>query len=840
MGKKLKKILAGVALVPCMLLTTACFDTPPEDPIDPNAPLTTAEQNTAYSSLRTLVSEKKYFNSNVTSKAYKVNTNTSNVMDVDWEGTGLTGDNLTALQTMVEGLDDSSEKYQSIDSVGYTSVGEGYSVHKSKKDNEAEYSVDQKEFVKKEGNDFRLYQYAVEKVGEGESVEIYEDKYIFNVDEHYAPETFGINFIEENFSDIFEKLVENETFADFKADINDFALDSIAENSEGIDLSAIEGIEDKITGGVSITLTDGVYELKASVNINDVTMPSSPMMPINMTFDAETEMSIKFDSDSIDALDMTADIDIDASVGLAMMNGAIDGVTFDSDDKLNMTMDIDMGIGIDTNVAFDNAVLSESTEGYKGTGVNNTVENITSKVCFEFPQTGGRRQWQSEGESNTDLLADEDFYFDYCEHIEVEGIYKDKEFTQKLDANAKYPSYNTTYYVKLRAKDGYTGIFYVENPGAVTEEAGYLETDTNLYVIMDRVSNAYISKVTVNGVAVEGWKYGIPVEQGEIYLIIVEYQDHEPVACNITFECPQFPGLKFEEEHEFDEGYVDQSSVLTKMNNMGVEVEGLYGDKQMTKKILTRERYLHIDTTYYVKLKTTQENEAVIYVNQKNLEEEGSLDWFQSQSTASKFVIPDNSSKVDVCKVVVNGIEVENWQQGIDVEPNKFYAIDIWYETVIKFACPQLGDKSNDLSYDGIGVFNVNKLTELDVMNYFRNANDKYEIEGIYKDKDFTQRLDVNAKVPEFNTTYYVKLKSTETNTATIYKSDYAADEWEETYFTTYANAIYQIYKITNTREIVSVKVNGVEVENWEDGIAIEHGKFYRIQVFYGEDPNAD
>jgi hypothetical protein len=511
--------------VPFALSLTGCGE---KDDGPKTQVLTEAEQNTAYSKLRTVASKPFYNTTNQNASEFSTKIDISMGGDVDYSKSGLTQSQIDSLNSdnfesvlldfdlfsmgakLILGYDSSNntgymKTYVSVPSLGLNDVFQGHTV------------------TTKNNSEYFNYVYVPSS----------DTKEIEKVDEHYAKNTYtleGLFSQYEEYKDalslleMLNSITECETLEDFKEKATDYSTDYYSESGfEAIgemDLSDVN-----VSSVIGMTLTDGVYELKLEVDIDDFKMEIDGS---DANVDMSSDIAINFTEKEIVNISMNVDLDAETS-----MKTADAGVEGDFTDNNVIVTDIEMSTGVSmTTGDFDYDIITKEFKGYAGTGENGAVENRTTAVrfqCKNYPELSLEGDWASIDDSNEctfgdniiatfNELVDEDYL-----NLNIK-LYWDSECTNEIESTDVIPSYDTTIYFTVEPKEGYAVV------NIMTEVEEYFMSDNKIevlsisepFVFADHkgiYSTYEVSKVIVNGETVSS--DSMQLENGKFYNVVI-------------------------------------------------------------------------------------------------------------------------------------------------------------------------------------------------------------------------------------------------------------------------------------------------------------------------------
>ena len=448
-----KRLLFGLTALTCALTMTGCGGD------DKGKPLSAEEKNTAYGNLRTVASQPLYDLEKTSGSQLTVSMDTSVKGDLDFSKSGLNSTEINEIKenSLLYGLIDLDRISMGVKSVvGYKPDGSGYEKLYTKMFGFS--GLISQEVTKKVGNDYLNYFYQ-DVMG--------EEKTVSKVDENYAKNTYasmetfsgGEMEMNEDLVNVFDELIdsinENETFDGFKLDATDLSkllLESGSENEymdSEYDLSEVSA-----NAVVDITLTDGVYELKVEMDIDDFKMNNEMG---NSESDMESEISIKFDKNSIKSVMVDMDIDSETTMKTSDFSDKA-GLT----DENTLTQEMELGVKVEFAPGeFDNQMLAQDFSGYTGTGENSEIENKQVDVEFvcvnaDSYSTGDFDFYSFAYGQNIKTIFDsyvEEESFDFSNFKTVK-LYWDEDCQNEITENDILQSSDTTIYFKLEAKTG--------------------------------------------------------------------------------------------------------------------------------------------------------------------------------------------------------------------------------------------------------------------------------------------------------------------------------------------------------------------------------------------------
>ncbi len=521
-----KKLCIGLAALTSAFMLSGCFGK--NDPPPSNPTLTTAQKNEAYTSLRTISNAPLYDTTSATGSQITVKTSMSVDTSTDFSKSGLNSSDIEDLkENLASGYADFNLGIGAKAITGLRADNTGYL-----KGYGSILGIEvlaAQEITRKEGNNYYVYS----------KVDTEKTKSL--VDENYAKNTYSLaNFFGDDedstasladlelLQDILTSIADNETLDEFKLVASNIAKNAIANNQEGNFATYFTGIDVSnisAAAAVDITLTDGVYELKTTMDIDDIT---TTLGTKSHTTDIDTNISIKFDKNSIK--------DIAVSVGLNQDTTEKCSDTLDEEEYNvvftdNNILETNQKITAEFSIAkgqFSETILNQTLTGYEGTGENNEVENRQTNISFkcadckalsfedEYEATFGDNiieTFNAALEDNND--------FDYSEFSNIK-LYYDKECLQEVSATDTLPSYDTTLYFKVEIPDtqAYAYITINTQYGPMT----YFNYDYDMYtsgttLTFSNFTSGNIISVKVNGETVTSET--ITLENKQLYDIVI-------------------------------------------------------------------------------------------------------------------------------------------------------------------------------------------------------------------------------------------------------------------------------------------------------------------------------
>ena len=390
------------------------------------------------------------------------------------------------------------------------------------------------EVTRKEGNDYYLYS----KVMEEKTKELVDDQYAKNTyanitmldDDSSYGDSLSYDSLTNSIYDIVNTINDSENFDTFSLAATEISKDSITsskdDNMYGELLGDIDTNSLTASATVDITLTDGIYELKTVMLIDDLatTIYDQPTL-----IDIESSISIKFDKNSIKDISMAVNYDQETTEKCSSVLDEEDyNVTFNDNNTLttNTKLSTTSSISIDS---FSDSLVNQTLTGYQGTGENNEVEKRMSNITFECancPNLSLEDSYSAQFGSNMLTLfesAQDDLYIDLSDFDGIK-LYWDKECQQEVTATDTIPSYDTTLYFKINvpASQAYAYIT-IETVDFWTsydyEDRFYNSGDTLTFSDFNSSSATVITKVVVNGEIIT--EPSITLEGNKIYDIVI-------------------------------------------------------------------------------------------------------------------------------------------------------------------------------------------------------------------------------------------------------------------------------------------------------------------------------
>jgi len=554
MNKKLKKALVALAVAPCMMLSSVgCFgkDDPP-----PETGLTATEKNEAYVNLKTLTSQKKFVDATSTASKLGVDMKMTANVNMEHSGLGSAGETYLEEEFGVTEGETNIVTMSMLAESGYKSDNTGYLRSTTEMSGQmadvlmgGSMKSVQTEFTKVSGTGTDavytayaksdVYEWAINdqtQQMEWKLNELAQEKSASLVDGFYTNNTYRAIFNNDEMSETVQPaldfLTEYDTYTELAENFDEFANDMLKEYEVGTAVS----LPETATATADITLTDGVYELKATIDINDLEIPANDLTgaPASKA-DIDVNMVVHFDSDSVNSVAMDLDIvekqKMSTFDALSGMPGAVEGlagvgvtVTDDDTKYIESTSVADMGIHINTQETFDNTIIEATPTGYTGEGVEGAIVNRKPTVTYVFAQdvetTLDEFSNTSWGESYGTITAEQ---LDLMDGTTVK-FYSDPAMTQEITATSIVPSYDHTVYVKVTPPEGYAYILVRTHDTTLDHNNNYGYTTYSTASPLDITTyvDATISSVVVNGQAVTNYASGLTLEN-KVYVITITY-----------------------------------------------------------------------------------------------------------------------------------------------------------------------------------------------------------------------------------------------------------------------------------------------------------------------------
>lgn len=513
-NNKFKAAALALAITPCILFAgVGCGKKDKNDNSQPTG-LSVEQQNTAYNILKTTLAGNDYINK--TSNFVKSSVVNKMIIGSDWSQSGVPADKKAEvaeeLDLPVESTTETSQREYGYayhtDGTGYTWIkGESYDKDENNEllDTRS-YRIERQEFVKNTNDGFKKYYYYYNYSNE-------DTKSIYNVDDKYVPNTYKVEALEEvndELETISEYVKDNASLDNFKQDLKDFGQEVLDSYVDGTPVLPDTGV----TTAIDITLTDGIYTLTTTINIDNMDLEG-------FVADLNANFTIKFDGDSIENIDsnfkLSYGVDINCKDSLGT---SISGVTFDNDDHVYATLTQEMNHSVDVNNPFDATFLAQDVSEYAGTGEGGTVTNESIQQEFVFVDFENVRD-SNWGYYNETVNLDNIYKF-YNDNV-TKTYYWDRECTQPILPTDVSPSYDTEIYVKLTLNEGCAA---VQERRYVNGEYIQYYTDVHQfengnYQLKSPTSDQTVERVFINGVEVTDFAEGINLTDEGNYVIDV-------------------------------------------------------------------------------------------------------------------------------------------------------------------------------------------------------------------------------------------------------------------------------------------------------------------------------
>ncbi len=372
MKKSWKKILCSLLLAPCMFAATACGE---EEPENLTRDLSVAEQEQAYTKLKTLASN-VFANDGSKDQSFVLEDKYATRTDYDFTNSGLTGELLNNAKQETSNYNNMLDKITVF--AGYKNNHIGYSLIKTEKKDTSEEAA-----VKSTTLDITRYngQRYVNYGNDG------ENKITSYVDSNYANNTYiaGVNLVNENSEfnelvEILDSVNEGATFETFKPLIERWA--AIKMTNGAIDLNDGGSYDDvldnmdTLTSTYKLSLVDGNYVLNLDVN---ATMEDVVSYPLNHVADAvfTANVNVTFDENGISKIGLVYESGVTTeftckSYWLSDFYGTY---TFKDIDVMKATTVRGGETVINFDYNFDDTLFNQTLTDYQGTGEQGVMEN---------------------------------------------------------------------------------------------------------------------------------------------------------------------------------------------------------------------------------------------------------------------------------------------------------------------------------------------------------------------------------------------------------------------------------------------------------------------------------
>lgn len=521
-----KKLCIGIAALTSAFMMGGCFGK--SDPPPTNPTLTAAQKNEAYTSLRTISNTPLYDTTSATGSQLTVKTSIDVDTSTDFSKSGLNTSDIEELKdNFFSGYADFNLGIGVKAIAGLRADNTGYL--KGYGSISGIEMLAAQEITRKEGDNYYVYSKVdAEKtkslVDENYAKNAYSLASFFGDDEDSTATLANLELLQE----ILTSVADNETLDEFKLIASNIAKNAILSNQEGNYATYFTGIDVSnisASAAVDITLTDGVYELKTTMAIDDI---ATTVGTKNNKTDIDTDVSIKFDKNSIK--------DISVSVGLNQdttekCSDALDEEEYNVVFTDNNILETNQKITAEFSVAkgeFSETILNQTLTGYEGTGENNEVENRQTNITFKcadckalsFDDDYEATFGDNIIETFNAALEDNNDY-DYSEFSNIK-LYYDKECLQEVSATDTLPSYDTTLYFKIEVPDTQAYAYVTINTqyGSMT----YTTHDYDMYtsgttLTFSNFTSGNIISVKVNGETVTSET--ITLENKQVYDIVI-------------------------------------------------------------------------------------------------------------------------------------------------------------------------------------------------------------------------------------------------------------------------------------------------------------------------------
>jgi len=235
-----------------------------------------------------------------------------------------------------------------------------------------------------------------------------------------------------------------------------------------------------------------------------------------------------FDEDSINEILNATEMEVEGELKCSEMDLDVDGVNFTDKNVISIKQSSETTTKFDLDSSFDALVLEEPTTGYVGMGLNGEIVNRESDLCIYEPFTNkllGFRRGAMGDSFNLD-----DLQWDSIPNTEIGGYYYDKEFTQPVEEDLVFPSYDRDIYAKIVPVQGLTVLaVHTEYYNEYKDDTTNYTSSNSAGTYINNIEEGYkIKEIFVNGKVYEGnWEDGFKYDANTFYYIDIILENAE-------------------------------------------------------------------------------------------------------------------------------------------------------------------------------------------------------------------------------------------------------------------------------------------------------------------------
>jgi len=359
-------------------------------------------------------------------------------------------------------------------------------------------------------------------------------KYVYKVDDKYSNYMYNINnpevsdqieFPIDDFENLFGVISQKDTYDDFVVATTGLSEDLLKSNMLSVEMENVPTIDfeqDTTTATINFTVFKEIYTLEINYNINDY-------VEEGVNWDLSSQVVIEYDKNSWNNIKIEVAMDSEETIKcLDVLDQSEYTTTFTDQHTVKKDAKSVMSYSISAG-QFNNTLMSESSNGYVGTGENGAVENKSNFVMFQCPGFDDLNIEDVEclyGQNVYDTfntIAEEELYF--YDSFESFELYWDKNFEQAVSAQDTFPSYYKPLYFKAIPPENETYVEVLNNfvsDGYVMQyyDSDFYDANSTL-VFADLIDDETIIEVEVNGVVVDS--ESIVLDGGKCYSIKITY-----------------------------------------------------------------------------------------------------------------------------------------------------------------------------------------------------------------------------------------------------------------------------------------------------------------------------
>lgn len=360
------------------------------------------------------------------------------------------------------------------------------------------------------------------------------------VDNEYAKNVY----VYENFSkdsseiyNIFNSIKANNSYESFLSNSKKIAKDILSQSAK------TEIDENDLQVSVNIEAQNKDYVFTGLITGDNLLLESdeysSNYANVNAVF------TIAFNESGIISSGANMKFEQFSTIKSIMYSAMLESnnANIDINDTIQMNAVVDMHFNMNFEASLNNRdlIMDNDYDNFNGLGQDGEIQNKKTNITINFINVNSKIEKEYQWGDYVDLTLS-GCPVNTSEGVIIDGLYWDEACTDEIEQTDKYPSYDTTIYVKIRPDEGRALVnkvmyYYVGSDEEYSDNGLYevylVQQDVNNYAIVHGKifdETLELTKLIVNDVEVSLVFNGdgnveIPIENGKIYLIQAYYTE---------------------------------------------------------------------------------------------------------------------------------------------------------------------------------------------------------------------------------------------------------------------------------------------------------------------------